>query len=39
VIIGSRVPILIPSRSDKSEAKMLSIALGMVMSEFMKRKE
>jgi len=37
VIIGSRVPILIPSRSDKSDAKVLSIALGMVMSEFMKR--
>ncbi len=36
VIIGSRVPILIPSRSDKSDAKVLSIALGMVMSEFMK---
>ncbi len=39
VIIGSRVPILIPSRSDKSEAKVLSIALGMLMSEFMKRKD
>lgn len=39
VIIGSRVPILIPSRSDKSEAKVLSIALGMVMSEFIKRKD
>jgi phosphate butyryltransferase len=38
VIIGSRVPILIPSRSDKSDAKVLSIALGVVMSEFMKKK-
>jgi len=36
VIVGSRVPILIPSRSDKSDAKVLSIALGMLMSEFMK---
>lgn len=35
VIIGARVPILIPSRSDKSEAKVLSIALGMLMSEYM----
>lgn len=39
VIVGSRVPILIPSRSDKSDAKVLSIALGMLMSEFMKRKD
>lgn len=39
VIVGSRVPILIPSRSDKSDAKVLSIALGMLMSEFMKGRD
>jgi phosphate butyryltransferase len=32
VIMGGRVPILIPSRADKSDAKLLSIALGVVMS-------
>jgi phosphate butyryltransferase len=34
VIIGAQVPILIPSRSDKSDAKLLSIALGMIMSDY-----
>jgi phosphate butyryltransferase len=33
VIVGGRVPVLIPSRSDKSDAKLLSIALGVIMSE------
>jgi phosphate butyryltransferase len=33
VIVGARVPILIPSRADKSDAKVLSIALGVLMSE------
>ncbi len=33
VIVGARVPILIPSRADKSDAKLLSIALGMIMSK------
>jgi phosphate butyryltransferase len=33
VIVGSRIPILIPSRADKSDAKLLSIAAGMLMSE------
>lgn len=33
VIVGARIPILIPSRADKSEAKLLSVALGIVMSE------
>jgi phosphate butyryltransferase len=33
VIVGSRIPILIPSRADKSDAKLLSIATGMLMSE------
>ena len=34
VIVGSKVPILIPSRADKRDAKLLSIALGILMSEF-----
>ena len=34
VIVGGRIPVLIPSRSDKSDAKLLSIALGVLMSEF-----
>jgi phosphate butyryltransferase len=32
VVMGARVPILIPSRADGSDAKLLSIALGMVMA-------
>jgi phosphate butyryltransferase len=32
VIVGARIPILIPSRSDKGDAKLLSIAMGIVMS-------
>jgi phosphate butyryltransferase len=36
VIVGGRVPILIPSRADKRDAKLFSIALGMIMSEFYK---
>jgi len=32
VIVGARIPILIPSRADKSDAKLLSLALGMLMS-------
>jgi phosphate butyryltransferase len=32
VIVGGRVPILIPSRADKADAKVLSIALGVLMS-------
>ena len=34
VVVGARIPLLIPSRADKSDAKLLSIALGMVMSEY-----
>jgi phosphate butyryltransferase len=34
VIVGGKVPILIPSRADKSDAKLLSIALGVIMSEY-----
>ncbi len=37
VIIGARVPILIPSRADKSDARLLSIALGMLISARPKR--
>ena len=33
VIVGGKVPILIPSRADKSDAKLLSVALGIIMSE------
>jgi len=33
VIVGARIPILIPSRADSSDAKLLSLALGMIMSE------
>lgn len=36
VIVGGKVPILIPSRADKSEAKVFSMALGIIMSEFYK---
>ena len=32
VIVGARIPILIPSRADRSEAKVLSLALGMLMT-------
>ena len=34
VIVGGKVPILIPSRADKSDAKLLSVALGIIMSEY-----
>ncbi len=33
VIVGGRVPVLIPSRADKSDAKLLSVALGIIMAE------
>ncbi len=32
VIVGAKVPVLIPSRADKADAKLLSIALGIIMS-------
>jgi phosphate butyryltransferase len=38
VIVGGKVPILIPSRADKSDAKILSVALGIIMSEYYKNK-
>ena len=31
VIMGAKVPILIPSRADKSDARLLSIALGIIV--------
>ena len=37
VIVGARIPILIPSRADKSEARLFSMALGMIMREFSQR--
>jgi phosphate butyryltransferase len=39
VILGGRIPILISSRADKAEARLNSIALGVVMSEYMRKKE
>ena len=36
VIVGAVAPILIPSRSDTSDAKLLSIALGNLMNTFIK---
>lgn len=39
VIVGGRVPVLIPSRADKAEARLHSIALGVVMSEYLRQKE
>jgi phosphate butyryltransferase len=38
VIVGGRVPILIPSRADKAEARLHSIALGVIMSEYIRKK-
>jgi len=39
VIVGGRVPVLIPSRADKSDAKLLSVALGVIMSEHAARQK
>lgn len=39
VIVGGRVPILIPSRADKSDAKLLSVALGIIMSDFYQKNQ
>lgn len=36
VIVGGGVPILIPSRADRSDAKLLSLALGMIVCEHAK---
>jgi len=33
VIVGGKVPILIPSRAEKSDGRLLSVALGIIMSE------
>jgi len=37
VIVGGSIPILIPSRADKSDAKFLSIALGKLMCDYYDR--
>jgi len=37
VIVGGKVPVLIPSRADKKDAKLLSIALGVIMSDWAAR--
>ncbi len=34
VIVGARVPVLIPSRADKSQARLLSVALGLIVSDY-----
>jgi phosphate butyryltransferase len=39
VIVGGRVPILIPSRADKSDAKVLSVALGVIMADYYSRNQ
>lgn len=39
VIVGGAVPILIPSRADKKDAKLLSIALGVIMSAYSDSRE
>lgn len=39
VIVGGKIPILIPSRADKSDAKLLSMALGIVMSAAKAKKQ
>jgi phosphate butyryltransferase len=39
VIVGGRAPILIPSRSDTMQAKLFSIALGLVMCQTHDRPE
>ena len=39
VIVGARVPILIPSRADRSDAKLLSIALGVIMADYLSERE
>jgi phosphate butyryltransferase len=38
VIVGAKIPVLIPSRADKSDAKLLSVALGMIMGEYRREK-
>ena len=37
VIVGGKVPVLIPSRADKADAKLYSIALGVMMAEYYSR--
>ncbi|MEW6509577.1 MAG: bifunctional enoyl-CoA hydratase/phosphate acetyltransferase [Bacteroidota bacterium] len=37
VIVGGKVPVLIPSRADKADARLLSVALGLIMSEYHRR--
>ena len=32
VIVGAKAPVLIPSRADKRDGRLLSVALGMIMS-------
>ncbi len=39
VIVGARIPILIPSRADKKDAKLLSVALGCIVAEYSKKSD
>jgi phosphate butyryltransferase len=39
VIVGGKIPILIPSRADKSDAKLLSVALGVVMADYYRKQK
>jgi len=32
VVVGARMPLILPSRADTHEAKMMSIVLGVLMS-------
>jgi phosphate butyryltransferase len=33
VVVGAKIPVLIPSRADSGDARLLSVALGMYMAE------
>lgn len=37
VIVGGKVPVLIPSRADKCDAKLFSVALGVIMTDYYHR--
>ncbi len=38
VVLGAKVPILIPSRADRSDAKLLSIALASVVMDYLQKR-
>ncbi len=39
VIVGAKVPVLIPSRADSSQSKLYSIALGKLFSEYLQKEK